>query len=315
MSSRLLGCVLFVLVVARVPVVAAEPRDPVRLRVGTLAIDGSRYMKDIRALGKEIERRTRSSVQLDWVPGGQLGDDAAMAGLIARGKLDGGGLSETGLQALVPEMAVWGAPGLFHTYDDVDRATAALDATVRDLFAKRDLELVMWADLGFSHLYSAERISSLGDVLQKAAPWLAMPVDGKLTEAITSGRARTWALPPLYMLVIGASKARYTTNLRYRYVIGGLVFSRAAWSRLSASEQATVLDVCREWEPRIRASWRKETERGLAVLAKSGVTTRAASEAEVTAFVETSAKLRAARMQESGLAELGAAITSAIAAR
>src|SRR5206468_1053698 len=95
---------------------------------------------------------------LDWVSGGQLGDEAAMAGLIARGKLDGGGLSETGLAALVPEMAAWGAPGRFHSYDEVERATTALDGTVRELFAAHHVVFAMWADLGFARVFSADPI-------------------------------------------------------------------------------------------------------------------------------------------------------------
>src|SRR5687767_5148991 len=152
MSSRFIGSVVLAVLSLRVTRAAADSREPLRLRVGTQAIDGSRYMKDILALGKEIEKRTRGSVQLDWVSGGQLGDEVAMADLITRGKLDGGGFSETGLLALVPEMSVWSTPGLFRRYEEVDRATAALDSTVRDLFATRGLSFVMWADLGFSQV-------------------------------------------------------------------------------------------------------------------------------------------------------------------
>ncbi|MBA3453032.1 MAG: TRAP transporter substrate-binding protein DctP [Deltaproteobacteria bacterium] len=262
----------------------ADPRDPVILRVGTQAIDGSRYMKDILALGKEIEKRTRGSVQLDWVSGGQLGDEAVMAALIASGKLDGGGLSETGLIALVPEMAMWRTPGLVRTYEEVDRATAAADGSVRELFATQGLTFAMWADLGFAHVFSTAPITSLRAVLDKAERWIASPLDGALTQAISSRRARAWAMPPLYMLAIGSAHVQAMSNLRHHYVIGGLVFSRAAWSRLTAADQKTVLAVCREREPRIRASWRKESERGVAALRKSGVAINGATDAELTAF-------------------------------
>jgi len=302
--------ILFV-VLAMVSVAHAdEPRDPVRLRVGTMAIDGSRYMKDILALGAEIEKRTRGMVVIDWVAGGQLGDESAMAALIGRGKLDGGGFSETGLVALVPEMAAWRAPGLFRDYAEVDRATAALDPSVRELFAKRDLTFAMWADLGFSHVFSTERVTSMRAVLDQAAPWLTMALDGTLTEQITSGQARAWTMPPLYMLAIGTNHARTMTTLRYRYVVGGLVFSKAAWAKLSAGERKAVLDVCREREPKIRASWRKETERGVAALAKAGVAIATQSEAELAAFAEAAAKRHAAATKEAG-GELRAKIAAA----
>src|SRR5204862_357466 len=85
-----------------------------------------------------------------------------------------------------------------------------------------------------------------------------LAIDGKLVDAITSGKARAWAVPPLYQLAI-TTKVRYMTNLRYRYVVGGLVLSAKAWARISPEDRKIVSDTCREWEPKLRASWRKET--------------------------------------------------------
>jgi TRAP-type C4-dicarboxylate transport system substrate-binding protein len=266
-------------------------RDPIRLRAGTLAIQGTRYMKDMLALADEIDRRTRGSVQLDWVSDGQLGEETEMAKLVRTKKLDGGGFSETGLVALVPEMSAWGEPGRFYTYDDVDKAIAERDAKVRERFAKEELELVMWADLGFARVFSRDPMKNVGAVLRSSRSDLARPIDGALSSAINSGKLHTWVLPPLYMLAIG-NHARYMSNLRYRYIVGALVFSRHAWARLTPAQQATVLEVCREWEPKIRASWRKETERGIAALDKAGVRTQAASEADIAAFVEIAGKPR-----------------------
>ncbi len=126
-------------------------------------------------------------------------------------------------------------------------------------------------------------------MLDRAAPWVTRPLDGTLTAAITSGRARACALPPLYLLAIGSTKAKGMMDLRYRYVVGGLVFSQAAWSRLTAAQQATVLDVCHDWEPKIRTSRRKESERGALALQKSGVVLRAASTTEQRTFGEVAA--------------------------
>lgn len=288
--------------------------DPVRLRLGTLAVDGSRYMQDILALAKEIEHRTRGSVLLEWRPNGQLGDDVALAKRVLAGTLDGGGFTETGLIAIAPEMDVWRYPGLFQTYDDVDRATAALDARIRELFDKRGTVFVMWADLGFAHVFSSARISSLRDVLLRAANWLPLPLDQTLTRAVANGSAKAWSLPPLFVLAMGA-KPHSMSNLRYRYVVGGLVISRAAWARLDAEQQATVRDVCREWEPRLRARWRKETERGIAALRKAGLVIHVPTGAEVTAFLESSAKRRTEHATHAKIDELVALIVAAIEPR
>ncbi|MEO8701252.1 MAG: TRAP transporter substrate-binding protein DctP [Kofleriaceae bacterium] len=264
--------------------------DRVTLRAGTLAVDGSRYMQDMQALAKEIRTRTHGAVRIEWMSGGQLGDEVAMADQLKRGTLDAAGLSETGLVALVPEMTVWRYPGLLRSYAEVDRATAALGPSVRDQFAKRDLVFVMWADLGFSQIFSTEPITTLRDLLRAATPWIAMPLDGKLTAAIAGGKARAWALPPLYMLAIGGAKPRYVADLKYRYVVGGLVMTAAGWAKLAVADQAIVGEVCRDFEPRLRASWRRESDRGLAALAKSGVTVHVVPTAERAGFADASAK-------------------------
>ena len=272
---------------------AAEDREPVHLRIGTLAIDGSRYMKDMVALGADVERRTKGGVVLDWVSGGQLGEESTMAALVALDKLDGGAFSATGLVTIVPEMAAFASPGLFNNTDEVDRATAAAAPAVRELFAAREVTFAMWADLGFAHVFAAQSITTLADALQVAAPQLAQPLDGKLTEAITSGRARAWAVPPLYMLAMANTKAKAMSNLRHHYVVGGLVLAARAWARIPARDQANVRDVFAQWEPKLRASWRKESERGLAALVKSGVKMQAATVDEARAFVADAAKQRA----------------------
>jgi TRAP-type C4-dicarboxylate transport system substrate-binding protein len=250
-----------------------------------------------------VEKRTRGAVRIDWVSDGRLGDERTMADLIIAGKLDGGGFSETGLAALVPEMVVWGNPGLFRGYEEVDRATTALAPEIRARFAKRDLVFVMWADLGFSQLFSTEGTARLQDLFARAAPWITMPIDQKLIAEITSGRARAWTLPPLYTLAIGA-RAKSMSTLRYRYVVGGLVISKNSWSRIRPTDQATLLEICREWEPRLRSSWRRETERGVAALEKSGTRILPVSDAELATFLETSAKSRTEHAARWGLSDL-----------
>ncbi len=307
MGLRFVGFVLLTLLLLAPDAKA----DRVRLRVGTLAVDGSRYMTDILALSKEIEQRTNRGVSFDWITGGQLGDEQTMASMIDKGTLDGGGLSETGLVLLVPDMAAWQYPGLFRDYAEVDRATAALDPTVRELFGKRGIELLMWADLGFAHVFSTQPIASLRELLGRAAPLLTVPIDRKLTEAINSG-ATAWALPPLYQVVIGPSRARFMTELRYRYVIGGLVLGKAAWTKLSPVQRKIVQDICREHEPKLRASWRRETEAGIAVLVKAGVVVRPSSNAETAAFAEAAAASRKTHARD-GVATLVTAIASSLA--
>ena len=276
-----------------------EERDRVTLRLGTLAIDGSRYMTDIAAFSAEIEKRAR--IELVWSSSGQLGDEAAMLEQITTGKLDGGGFSETGLIAAVPEMAVWRYPGVFRDAAEVDRATAALTPRVREQFARRGLVFAMWADLGFANVFASERADTLRDMLGRASPWITRPLDATLFEPVAKGQARAWAMPPLYVLAIGKVHAKEMSRLPYRYVVGGLVLSNAAWARLDARQQAIVREVCRAWEPKLRERWRAESERGVAALGKLGVRVHPVSARELEAFFGAATKSSATHADKAGL--------------
>lgn len=287
--------------------------EPVTLRLGTLAIEGSRYMTDIAAFSAELEKRARISIT--WSSSGQLGDEAAMVAQIESGKLDGAGLSETGLIAAVPEMAVWRYPGMFRDASEVDRATSAQGARVRERFAKRGLVFAMWADLGFAHVFASERAATLHDMLGRASPWITQPLDATLFESVASGKARAWAMPPLYVLAIGKVHAKEMSRLPYRYVVGGLVLSRAAWGRLDARQQKLVREICRTWEPKLRARWRAESERGVTALEKLGVRVHAVSERELETFLGAAAKSGAKHAETAGLGDTFRELAAARAKR
>jgi len=270
--------------------------DPVKLRLGTVAIDGTKYMEDINAFSADVAKRTKGTVELAWYPSGQLGDEKQMLALMRDGKLDGAGFSENGLVAAVPEMAAWRFPGLFESYAEVDRATGALGDEVRELFAKQDLVFAMWADLGFANVFTADPPpASLRDLLVRAAPWLTRPLEPALFASITTGKARAWAMPPLYMFAIGQVQPRALSRLPYRYVVGGLVIARSAWARLTPEQQAAVTAACAVWEPKLRARWRRETDAAVATLAKAGARVTTPTAAELAAFFAAAAAGRGAQ--------------------
>lgn len=276
--------------------VASADAVPVKLRFGTVAIDGTKYMEDITAFSADVAKRTKGTVELAWYPSGQLGDEQQMLALIREGKLDGAGFSENGLVAAVPEMAAWRYPGLFASYAEVDRATAALDGDVRALFAKQDLVFAMWADLGFANVFTADAApATLRDLLVRAAPWLTQPLEPALFAAVVAGKARAWAMPPLYMFAIGQVQPRALSRVPYRYVIGGLVIAQRAWARLSPEQQAGLTAACAVWEPKLRARWRRETDAAIATLAKAGARVTTPAAAELAAFFAAAAAGRGAQ--------------------
>ena len=85
------------------------------------------------------------------------------------------------------------------------------------------------------------------------------------------------------------------------------MLSRPAWAKLAAVDQEVVVAVSREYEPKLRASWRKETERGIAALARAGTQVTAPSDEEAAWFATVMTKRRP---KDGGglLAKIGAAV-------
>jgi TRAP-type C4-dicarboxylate transport system substrate-binding protein len=301
--------------------------DGVTLKMGTLAAEGSRYMKDILALSREIEKRTDGKVKLRWYSDGKRGDELEMAAEVKAGTLHGGAFSDVGLVELAPQMRAFQYPGLFRDYAQVDVASSAVFEDVQKLFSDRQLVFAMWADLGFSRIFSSSKISTVDQVA--GAPLTvdaaevgtiyglsllgidatSMERDAYIT-AIAADDVDVWAMPPLYAIANGVHvRARYVWGLPYRYVIGGLVFAQFAWKALTDDQQKIVAEVCREWEPKARERWRAETDDGLQALKKLGISLYRASESQTDAFFELADARRDAYAAHYGVEALMDALT------
>lgn len=260
------------------------------LRLGTVAPEGSRPMKDLRAMTDEIERRSRGEIRIKWFSGGRLGDERAMAGLLGSetGTLDGAAFTDIGLGTLVPEMRFWHFPGLFRDMDEVDFIEQRYREDFVRWFEARGLVLVAWGDVGWIHFIADTPIRSFDDlrrrrawfwaddrVASEAAQFLGLTIHssslGELVAQLREGKIDAWCYPPLAIIAWGIQGyARYVSELRWRFMVGALVIRKDVFEALPPDQQAIVLAVGRKWEPRLLKTWRAENEKALAAMIRQG---------------------------------------------
>jgi TRAP-type C4-dicarboxylate transport system substrate-binding protein len=270
---------------------AASAHAETVLRIGTVAPEGSRYMKDMRSIGAEIERLTDGQVRVKWFSSARLGDEIVQGATLMdpHGKLDGVGLSGVGLASLVPEMRVWVYPGMFQDYAEVDFIEKKYREEYAGYFARKGLMLIAWGDVGFSYLHGTSKpVESYADFTRRRV-WLwsddtaaaaALKVLGIVTdvtslaglvEKLAKGKIDVWPYPPLAVVGFGLQRySRFMSDMPFTFLSGALVIRKDVFDALPVEARRAILAIGRKWEGRITKEWRAENARATLAMVKQG---------------------------------------------
>src|SRR4030042_6015297 len=101
------------------------------IKLGTLAPEGSSWMKTFNAINTEVMRKTGNTVRFRIYPGGILGDEMDMLRKLKIGQIQGVALTSAGLSTLFNEIDVLQVPFLFQTYEEVDTVLKKMDSFFR----------------------------------------------------------------------------------------------------------------------------------------------------------------------------------------
>jgi len=278
-------------------VCAAAPAHAGRvLRMATIAPEGTPFAEDFAGFAREVAQLSDGELTIKWYWAGALGDDVEMAEKLQAGKVDGAALTDVGLNALVPEMVIWGYPGLFEDYAEADYIEKSFRNRYDALFDDRGLVLLVWADIGFLHVFSDVPITSLGD-LRKKSLWLWSGDYGsifsaalfgiphvesslaELAEGLRAGKFDTFQFPPIAAIAWGLHPyAKYVSELRFRLMLGAFVFRKDVFDELPADQQRLLRSVGRKWERRIIKGWRAESQKAIGVMVDQGMRVAKVSE-------------------------------------
>jgi TRAP-type C4-dicarboxylate transport system substrate-binding protein len=255
-SSRTLFTILALLLVA--PAVEAQS---VRLKIATMAPDGTLWMKEMQSAAEEVELRTDGRVSIRFYPGGTMGSDSAVLRKIRIGQLHGGVFLAGALSDIDPDLEIYSLPLLFKSYGEVDFVRQRTDQILIDDLAQKGYISFGFTETGFTYLLSAKPTRTFDDlkgrktwIMQDDPVSLAIveaaglsPVPLPLSDVLTglqTGLIDTVAAPPVGAVALQwFTKATYLTDLPITYVCGSMVVSAKAFSRMSDEDQAIVREI------------------------------------------------------------------------
>ncbi len=142
----------------------APAGEPVILRLGTNAPEGSPWADGSIAVARLVERNTKGLVRPKIFPSGVLGDEQQIMQSLAHGGVDGAAVSAAATFDFLPELAALELPYLFPDAPTTDRAMEKLYPVIQKTAAVHGYQVLVHTSIGFRHLGTQGPIESLADL-------------------------------------------------------------------------------------------------------------------------------------------------------
>jgi len=259
------------------------------IKLGTLAPEGSSWMKTLNTLNIEVMKKTENKVQFRIYPGGVLGDEMDMLRKMKIGQIQGAALSSGGLSALFKEIDVLQIPFLFQKYEEVDTILKKMDSFFRKGFEDNGYILLGWSEGGFIYLMSNTPISSVAD-LKKVKVWtweespmakaifdeagvsaIPLSVPDVLVGLQTGLVDVIYAPPTVAISLQWFTKVKYMTNVPLAYLAGGIVVNKDTFKRIPPAFQNILIESCQRHLDQLKIITRNENREAIKVMTKQGV--------------------------------------------
>lgn len=288
-KQRFSLAVLVALVGLMIGVGSAWAQEKQTLKIATLAPKGSSWMKSFEDAKRKIEQQTDGKVTLKLYPGGVMGDESAMVRKMRTGQLDGGAITSVGLGELDKKLLVLQLPLTFRNHKELDYVRDKMSGTFEQILSDKGFKLLTWGDVGFNYLFTQTPVETPKDI-HKTTPWVwnTDPITKAVMEVMNVNAVPLGVPDVLTSLQTGVidaflnspygavalqwyTKAEYVTNLRLAVVIGGVVVTEKAMSKLSEEHRKIVLDTFRAEGKGLLAQIRKDNQQAMKTIEKAGI--------------------------------------------
>jgi TRAP-type C4-dicarboxylate transport system substrate-binding protein len=236
---------------------AAGAAEPITLRIGTVAPEGTGWAREFHAFGRYVEAEAKGALRVKLYFGSVAGDELEMGERVRKGQLDGVATGQFLCQAVAPSMRVLRLPGVFQSRDEARDVVARLQSTIDAEAATRGFVVLGAAGLGPDVFFTREPVRSLDDARRlKLWRWdvddvgIAASRDmGLSIVPMKINEARRayddkgidgFLAAPSAALAFQWSSASYVTDLHSGYIYGCLVFGERQFQRLPPELQAAV---------------------------------------------------------------------------
>ncbi|MDX1388607.1 MAG: TRAP transporter substrate-binding protein DctP [Acidobacteriota bacterium] len=272
--------------------VTTSPVFAGKIKLATLAPDGSPWHKLLEEMGAEWQEKTDGRVRLVIYPGGVAGSDADMVRKIRIRQLQGGALTVNGLASIDPAFNIFSVPLFFDSFEEYAYVLEKMTPVLAERLEAKGFVLLHWGHGGWIHIFSKKPIRTVDDlkdikIFTTAGdnPMIRVwkdngfhPVALATTDVLTglqTGMIEGMPVPPLGALAMQWYKQTpYMLDAGVAPLIGATVIAKGTWSGISEADRAAMLEAGSRVQERLAveipekdaASVIEMTKRGLNVV-------------------------------------------------
>jgi TRAP-type C4-dicarboxylate transport system substrate-binding protein len=290
-----------------------------KVKFGTVAPAGTPWAQTLEDIKSRVAKASKNKILIKTYLGGQLGGELEILQKIRRGNVQGGGLTSAALASVVPEMDVLELPYIFDSFEEADFILDNyLFEPFKDLFAKKGLVLVTWAENGWRNLgHKDKAIKTPADLKGEKmrsqeskvhlAFWNAMNAAPQAISvpqtlpALQTGVVKGFDNTPLFTLAAEWHTAiKHFTLTGHIYQPAGIVYSSRFWKKVKDEDKKILLDRGRDLAPESRAAVRALGDELVSVLKDSGIKVYDLSDSEKKNFKDILVPLHASIIEKIG---------------
>ena len=269
----------------------AQPLEAAqRIRLGTLAPQGSSYHNELKKMGKEWKDATQGSLSLTIYPGGRMGGESEVVRRMRIGQLQAGLLTAVGLTEIEPAVSgLQNVPLMFESLDEVDHIGAKLQPMLEERLEEKGFKVLFWINAGWVHFFTKTPIATPDDLRQlkifswagspevvdlyKMAGFHPVPLETKdILTGLQTSLITAVPMPPVYANATQVdTKAPHMLDLNWAPLVGAAVLTTKAWNRLDADGKTTVMEIAKTSGQRIQQTDREAATKAIAAMKKRGL--------------------------------------------
>jgi TRAP-type transport system periplasmic protein len=269
----------------------AAHAQPVTIKLGTLAPQGSTWHELLREMGQRWEQASNGQVKLRIYAGGAQGSEGDMVRKMGIGQLQAASISNVGMHDVIPEPQALSVPFLFDSEAQMECAFAKVRPRIEAALDKRGLVAIHWTRIGAINLYCDAPHRTPADT-KDAKIWVwsgdpksveayraagLKPVELSATDIVPSlqtGMIDCIPNVPLYVLTARLfERAPNMMDLPWSWLIGATLVRKDTWEKIPPDLRAKLLAIAVELGQKVDAEVRRLNTDAVAAMQKQGLKT------------------------------------------
>lgn len=279
---------MFRLLVAAL-LLAQAPAFGLIIKLGSLAPAGSPWDKGLNRLGAEWQKISGGSVELKIYPGGIVGDESDMIRKMRIGQLTAAGLSGVGLMRIYPDIVTVQLPLFIRSNAELDYVLDKMKPAFAKELEQRGFKVIIWSFVGWVHFFSTSPVVTPDDLKKRKMFVSAGDADAvqiwkecgfhvipltptDIMPSLQSGMIDAFSATPLTAASYQwFGLAKNMCGMKWAPLIGGIVVSANAWSKLDTALAAKLEAAAAQVGSDMQAEILKADAAALDVMKKNGL--------------------------------------------